>query len=207
MAAISTLIDSFNNNSVDAIWTTLTTNGTVTETSEQLVLTPTPSGTGDVRLISASAYDMTSSGVILEVISYANITGCDSYFTINVNADFNNNRTSFLITDDGGLKLVVFYKVAGVLTTLNKVAYDATAMRWLRTREQSGTIYWDYSPDAVTWTNHSSVANPWAVTNVQLTIGVNEFTGIASPATFTIDNVNTTSRDLAGGFYVRQGWQ
>lgn len=199
MASISTLIDDFSSGTLSGIWTTLTTNGTVTTNGATLTLTPTPSATGDVRLISSSAYDLTGAGVYFALTSYAAISGCDSYFTINKNADYNNNRTSFLITDDTGLKLVVFYKVAGVTTTLNKIPYDPFTMKWLRTRESGGTIFWDYSSNGVTWTNHSSVANPWVVTSVQLTVGVAEFSSTASPGTMVIDNVNVAPN--SSGFF------
>lgn len=45
---------------------------------------------------------------------------------------------------------------------------------YLRVREDSGTIYWDSSPDGETWTNRASVSAPWAVTDMEGVVGVTQ---------------------------------
>lgn len=61
------------------------------------------------------------------------------------------------------------------------VTYTGT-IRWLRIREASGTVYWDYSADGQSWTTLTSAADPVALDSVQVQIGAGTY---ASEATAT----------------------
>lgn len=63
-------------------------------------------------------------------------------------------------------------------------AYNATTHRWVRIREAAGTMYWDTSPDGVTWTQRRSEATAGHA----LSGGYIEL-GSANVATF-YDNMN-----------------
>jgi hypothetical protein len=73
-------------------------------------------------------------------------------------------------------------------------AYNPAVHKWFRVRETSGTLYWDYSPDGLAWTNAWSQATPAPtdldMTNVYPSMLVN--TGAeASTTTVIWDNYNT----------------
>ncbi|HEY5928372.1 MAG TPA: hypothetical protein VIV11_42090 [Kofleriaceae bacterium] len=46
------------------------------------------------------------------------------------------------------------------------IAYDATNHRWWQIRELAGTMYWETSPDGVTWTVRHSEPTPSATTAI-----------------------------------------
>jgi hypothetical protein len=50
--------------------------------------------------------------------------------------------------------------------------YDAGLHAWLRIREDSGTLYWDTSPDNVTWTNRRTTTSPAWVSDTDLAMQV-----------------------------------
>jgi hypothetical protein len=70
--------------------------------------------------------------------------------------------------------------------------YDATAHRWWRIRHAAGVLYWDTSPDSVTWTNRRT-QNPAPSWTNHSALGVlleaTRDSGTADYAEF--DNVNT----------------
>lgn len=80
----------------------------------------------------------------------------------------------FVITPTGGTDAgFSLNTVTGQLSCLSRVgyfdpapvtlAYSATTHAWLRLREESGSLYWDTSPDARTWTTRRTIASPvWA---------------------------------------------
>ena len=50
------------------------------------------------------------------------------------------------------------FNAANTGTDLVDLTYNASTHKYLRIREDLGTLYWDYSADAITWTNAASVA-------------------------------------------------
>lgn len=72
--------------------------------------------------------------------------------------------------------------------------YDPAAMRWLRFRETAGSVYWETSPDGVTWTARRSLPTP-AWVGEGTTKAVFETyrnTGTMGAEHLEVDNVNTT---------------
>ena len=68
-------------------------------------------------------------------------------------ADLHASRLQFR---DQAANLSARYTIGGVGTTLATLTYSATDHAWLRLREAAGTVFWDTSPDGVTWTNRAS---------------------------------------------------
>jgi len=74
-------------------------------------------------------------------------------------------------------------------STVASIAYDATAMAWLRIREAAGTVTFEYGPDGANWTVLGTVADPLQLFAVVLQMGA----GGASPTSATaFANINTT---------------
>jgi hypothetical protein len=82
-------------------------------------------------------------------------------------------------------------KVGGTRTTVAAVPYDAAAHRWLRLREQAGTLFYEASPDATAWAPLCAIAVPFALNAIQIDIAGGAWNPVASPGVIVLDNVNT----------------
>jgi len=72
-----------------------------------------------------------------------------------------------------------------------KIPYDARRHRWLRLREQFGTVYWDVSPEGTDWTTIASRSpHPINLTAVFALFGAGTFVAIADPGVAVFDNFN-----------------
>jgi len=86
-------------------------------------------------------------------------------------------------------KLMIRRRINGIISELANVPYNAVAQRWWQIRERSGTLYWEVSPDGVTWTVLHQIATP-AQTTALITLAAG--TGIARAQTdlAVFDNFN-----------------
>lgn len=88
-------------------------------------------------------------------------------------------------------KLVAARKVSGgSYSEIANVAYNATNHKWIRIREASGTIYFDTSTDGITWSNFTSLTNPFSLGN--LSVKINGGTFLAAPGTIIFDELNVS---------------
>lgn len=149
--------------------------------------------------------DLTGSEISIEVLDVGN-QGLASLevnpIDLLLDAD---NHLLWLITNGD---LGAYKKVAGTLSLVgSSVTYNATDHRWLRIRESGGTIYWDASPDRSTWTNIASLATPFALSPLLLTISIGTWQAEGSTSQMIVDNLNYIDRDKPGniGRSVRAG--
>jgi hypothetical protein len=169
-AAISTLADDFNTGSTPDTgrWLSI---GSVTLASGQVSI---PSGAG---LASPASYDLTGDALAFQANT---VTSGALAYVIGTHVcgwSFNSSSVAQPYVDS----------VVGTTRT-------HTSGTWYRVRESSGTMFWDYSSNGTSWTNHYSVANPMAVTNVTV-----EFD--AGSGTTFFDNVNTVPAPLNTGAF------
>ncbi|HYR07062.1 MAG TPA: hypothetical protein VEQ60_04825, partial [Longimicrobium sp.] len=190
MAKAHTLVDNFNDNSIDAgKWIST---GPVQETNQRLEILPAsnvPQSYG--RHTSASTYDLTSSEVSVEFVRLTR--SGDSYL-----AAYTGNRdTGDSVAITAGFRyLQPTKRVAGVFTSLAVVPYNPRAHRWLRLRENVGTLYYEASADGNTWNEIARTPTPFSLTSVTLEIAAGVFASTASPGLAVFDNFNVqdTSR-------------
>ncbi|HEX5059852.1 MAG TPA: hypothetical protein VFV99_10860 [Kofleriaceae bacterium] len=69
------------------------------------------------------------------------------------------------------------------------VTYSATTHRWWQIRERAGTMYWETSPDGVSWTVQHMEATP-ASTTAYITFAAGTNSANATPGTAIFDNFN-----------------
>ena len=162
MALFSALTDNFDDNSINGSkWDT---EGTVTESGGQLSLVA-PAGTGTSSLLEVGngTYDLTGCAVSIKVVDAAK-TGAGTIANVLFEPLrlWDSGYTHYIrwIIEDGDIKAEVD-GVAGFTAT-----YNSTTHAYLRIREYSGTTYWDYSADGITWTNGYSVSNPFTMTEL-----------------------------------------
>jgi hypothetical protein len=156
-ASISTLTDNFDDNSIDAAkWTNHLTDWV--EQNNELEETTSTAGS-DKYISSVNAYDLTGSQATIKVVDAGNVTLASRYFypLIIVDADLNTNKLYWLIRDSS------IRAIGG--DAYYEQTYVAATYRYLKIREASGIIYWDYSSDGISWTNATSIANPFSITS------------------------------------------
>lgn len=187
-----TLVDTFNDNSINAtLWTTYTANsGSVTETggvaNEQLASATNGSWAG---YVSQSTYDLTSSYVLSQLVA---ATGGNTYFDLTLNPLQLPLTSNFVaIGVDCGLnKLQAYHKLGGVGTVLADVTYSSSTHKWIRMRESAGTLYYEYSTNGVSWTTLYSEASPLDLSSLYVIIDDYEYNALSVPSAHQMDNLN-----------------
>lgn len=189
---LETLTDNFNDNSLDeAKWDgSYYEEGisTVSEVNNQIELAFTnPVGYSEVRLVSVNYYDLTSSYAYLKLVNAGNQSLTD--FSV-----------SFQVRDEIG-GFISWSIINGTIVAgyAEAITYDSDVHKYLRIREASGTIYFDYSANGIDWVNFTSdtavnyVIDPTSVL-FQLYVAQGETPGAT---TVIFDNFNTIPDETA----------
>lgn len=190
MALAQTLVDAFSDNSFnDTLWSR--TNSTqITESGGSLNLATILAG-NYVEVSSDSTYDLTGSYFFVKITDVGN-TAIESYEVYPLTA-FKDASNYVEWTILGG-QLQPYKYVSSSGTYLGSaVAYNATNHKYLRIRESSGTIYFDYSADGSSWSNFTTLANPFAITAMKATMSVGTWQAEASTTTLKLNNFNSTA--------------
>jgi hypothetical protein len=138
---------------------------TVAETNGQLELSYAGTGTAYCGANTQQSFDLTNGAVSVEVVEAPLVTAFEAYIIL-----FSGTQRIEMIRNRAGLHMQ--FLLAGQATASRTVANDATWRFW-RIRRQSGTTFWETSPDAATWTvRHSSTTTVDARTmRVELAAG------------------------------------
>jgi len=148
------LSDSFPGTSLNgALWGSF---GTVALAKGIVTLTDIAHSARYSGIKSLALYDLTDSHLQAQLVS-AGPQAASTQACLQVVDSSGTNALAFMVTD-GSLRAE--QQVAGSYTMLASTAYSAAAMAWLRIREAAGTTYFEYSPDAKTWTGLWSGADP-----------------------------------------------
>ncbi len=94
-----------------------------------------------------------------------------------------------LYITQAGSSLRATHVVVGVLQTASAV-YDSAAHRWLRIREQAGTVEFGTSPDGQTWSVLLEAATPAFASSGQVQLEAGIEGGAGAPNTVVFDNLN-----------------
>lgn len=151
--------------------------------SGQLNIVPT---TGYPSQLSQASYNLTGSYALINIASLPNVgNGTTQAWPLQLRLD-GNNIVQWLFT--GGV-LIADYVTAGAGTALFSVGFSAT-YSWVRIRESGGVVYWDHSPDGVTWTNDASTAIAWDKTQLGYYLAAGYYGTEPSPGVMILDNLN-----------------
>jgi hypothetical protein len=184
---VKTLSDNFNDNSRNtALWNISTDTGTIAETEGQLVITPASNNPGNPYdgYVSVNTYNLTGSEITVQAVQgVAFTTGVEQVLSLYITSA---NSMSMLYSNNNiGLRL----RTANVNND-TFVSRNDTNMRWWRIRELNGFIYWDTSPNGLTWTNRRTAAATFAVTSLTVSLSAGTWQNVASPGVAIFDNVN-----------------
>jgi hypothetical protein len=137
----------------------------VSETNGHLELSYVGTGTAYCGANTQQSFDLTKGAVSVEVVEAPLVTAFEAYIIL-----FSGAQRIEMIRNGAGLHMQ--FLISNQVTASRTVANDATSRFW-RIRRQSGTTFWETSPDATTWTvRHSSTTTVDARTlRVELAAG------------------------------------
>lgn len=197
---VGALSDDFNDNSIDAAkWYSY---GVVEESSGQLSITA--ESENSIGYISTlSDHSLIGGGVSVELISAGNqalaTLICIPLDIASAVADSGDEASWTVFGGD----IYAFKETAGGGGVyLADQVYNSVTHKYLRIRESSGTIYWDYSSDSQTWNNMaSSTGLDFSGCNISMTLENEE----VSSSSMIIDNVNVFKSTSSIGLYTAGG--
>lgn len=141
-------------------------------------------------------YDLTNSAIFIRMYPAA-VMATSTESMLSVYEDGNNGIWYIIYWDGSAKKTIMRYRLAGS----NSDAYgdyDPVAMAFLRIRMAGTTMYWDTSPDAVTWTLRRSFTVALALTAVTVEISIGQWQAEATQGTAYIDDVNVAPAVVGG---------
>lgn len=176
-------IDNFDDNSIDTVkWLAAGSPYTISEQSGQLWLTTT-TASGENWLEAKTNYSMVGSYMMCEIIDAGN----QSLASLDVYP---------ILFEILAVTFVSFHIKAGTIyarhSSINKASavYNNTTHRWLRIREASGTLYWEYSANGTVWSTLYSEATGLTVTSVKAYVMDVSAGAEGSTTIVKIDNFN-----------------
>jgi hypothetical protein len=192
--ALSSLADDFNDNAVDpAKWPD--SFGVFSETGGRARV---QCDAGFNAYSSALTYTLHESSMFLR--AYPPAAGgatTEAWTQILIKQQTNGTDLGFEISPLSG-NLTMFSRTGFFDPGAVAIPYDPVAHAWLRVRETGGTVYWDTSPDTLTWTNQRTLASPvWATDpNLEFQLIAHRSDGTTDFAEF--DNLNTPVNVVQG---------
>lgn len=161
--------------------------GTDTFASNQATLTaPASTANALAEIETQNRYTLIGSYAMVQaVVTQVSDAGAEAGMT--VYQDEQGNQLQLMVINGN---LVAGYITRGTGVTVASIAYNATTMKWIRIREASGTIFWDYSSDGLTWTNLTSTDEPMDVSQVRSSVLAFQGNSIASNEVGVFSNYN-----------------
>lgn len=178
--------DNADDNSLGPRFITSTSVWTATETGSQWQVGGSgATGSAEFRTNDLT-YDHTSQEIFIEVPDAGNQSVSQLITFLGLRKDASNE----LELQIQGNQLKAFKKVAGVSSNPGTpLGYSLGVVRFLRLRNVSGVMYWDYSPDGNAWSTLYSENNPFTLTAVQHYWGARATSPSATVGTPKFDNV------------------
>jgi hypothetical protein len=191
---ISQMVDNFNSGMLDPTMWGYDGNAPVM-VNGRLTNTTSTAGGNWFDLYSVGNYDLTNSSFFIEFITDSNLPLISSIYITALSVA---GPLEWEYDAIHGLSAITGNGVYRWSTPYNPVTH-----RWLRIRESSGTVYWDYSPNGVSWTNAFSLpdSDPDIVgidlTNVWFYIDT-EQDSLEASTTIAWDNLNVLPQVFQG---------
>jgi hypothetical protein len=161
----------------------------------QLVYNLTAGQNNNAALQSRISYDLTESYFLIQVV--------------NAGTPLNTFQSTYKLQDPGtgGGVAQIYYQIYGIGGALkiraysntfgyvnpggaSGAVYDPVAMQWLRIREHSGTLFFDYSADGLVWTNMGSGPDPPSITYLTTVISIADSSTESTTFSVILDNLN-----------------
>lgn len=189
-AAMSSFYDGFDTNDLSTSWSwSYGTTGVAGSRCSIEADTAYDSG-----IITSVTYNLTGSSVAAEMLPYIS-SSAETGLQVFQAEGSGTGPTSFAIIRYTAGKMQGQIYQGSTLTSGPTVTYNATNHAWWRIREASGTLYFETSPDSLTWTPIWTRAYTFSVTSlaIQVYAGTGSGTG-----TSYVTNVNVPVTVAAG---------
>jgi hypothetical protein len=188
MAKIETLIDPFNQSSLNTgLWTESLAGGATTTygaTGAQVNFPASTTSSTDGHITSNNTYDLTGSSVSVHVIASPSTGSTSSLLQVMTDA----NNYFWWIKQGTG-----FYAQrmkAGVGGSVINIGYNSVTHAWWKISESGGTITWWTSPDGVTWTSQATYVHGMTITAMNVRFQGSTFAIVSNPGIFKWNNLN-----------------
>lgn len=135
-------------------------------------------------------YDLTGTSFQTKVTSAGDQT-ITSFEVYPVLLELDGNNRVWWYISQGNIK--AYKLVGGVQTQIASATYSAATMVYFRLRESAGTLFWDYSANNSTWTNLTTLANPFAITALRYYIQIGTWQAEVSTSFALFDDATTGS--------------
>jgi hypothetical protein len=122
------------------------------------ITTGTATGTRALTSV-GTTFNMTNSAVQIKTV--AQPANASQQFLV-----FNGNEFFRFNIRVAANQLDLDWRNAAAVISTTTVTFNNVSMAWLRIREQDGVVYWETSPDAVTWTIQRQLADPISAASI-----------------------------------------
>lgn len=177
--------------------------GTLSWTGGGFTITNPINYTGYGGQLTNSSYDLTGASCfcLMANVGSQSLASCETNPILVRDAGGTNKLFWYV---NGGT-LAAYKVVAGVQVQLASTTYDSATHKWFRIREASGTTFWDYSTDGISWTSFTSVLNVFAVTALFLEPSLGTYNNEASSTTAKWSSFNTPPATVSGSTLMMMG--
>ena len=177
--------DNFNDNSVNTSSWINNYTANITESGGTLNFSTTLTA-NYFSIVTMNNHSLVNSSITIKVVNAGNqsLTHYGAY-PLGLVLNGSNN----LIWGIQGNILYAYKTVSGVSSTVASVAYNSAVHKYLRIREDGGTTYFDYSANDTTYTNFTSLANPFSLTSLALLLQVGTWDTEAITTTMIVDDL------------------
>lgn len=184
---LSSFTDDFDDGDVSRRWDRSFFSATCTaaEIGGEAVMTLGSDSTDYCAYMSATSFDATGEGAIVEVTELPDpgVTA-EAYFRLEV-MDVHGVQ---ITADQGDLSFGVIED--GTYQTIASLLYDPVDHRWWRLREAGGTAFFETSPDGAAWTTRADAPTPAPLTAVDVILGGGTWLPVVAPGEARYDNFN-----------------
>lgn len=181
MALTETLVDTFPGSSFSANWATT---GTDSVSGGQAHVQNDSGFTSGFQ--SATTYSLVGSFLLSKAVTVQ----AQCWMQVSPNTSPQTTLSTAGMEINGGGQLEAFWSNSGgTYTSLATATYNSVTHAWWRIRELGGTLFYEFSANALTWSSFASVANPITLTTVFIQFGAG---GAATTTTSSFTNVNAT---------------
>lgn len=191
MAKFQTLQDNFNTNTRDSSkWNQFASGSTSISQNNGLLLIAMPTNANSSSYAfydSVNAFSLVDSYAYVQIVQiYNTSTTADMVYRIELDA----TRWIRWVIEEN--IIYAQYRNGGGQTTLYSVAFSYTTHRYIRLRETGGTVYWETSPDAITWTTRATLATPTFVSSNDLYLYLEGscYENVTNAGTCAFDDLN-----------------
>ena len=207
MPKTETLVDEFTTDNT-TLWPTGLRYNNAVITGGRVALTEMSAAYSGIAT-TANAYSLEDSYVFCKATVPAVQTNTTET-TLSVYGPTNANGVFFILFKDVSGQQICMRRTVATVTDNAFLPYDPVAMAWIRVRKDSGTMYWDTSPDGTTWTNRRTLAGALNLGQVTVELSVGQWAAEATQSTGYFDNLNIVPAVVTGGkpkVYVGGSWQ